>query len=402
METIEEFGKSAEKVNPHGSKNLLICGDFNCPDVNWEYGFTKDGAPNKNVQDRLIDISNENSLVQLQEQPTRGNNILDLTFVTNDSLIRNLNNIPGIADHEAVIIDSYIRPSYCIQKRRKCFIFKKADWDSLFSYCEKLSNSLLLRSEIDYNIHELWDLFKTTLNLGISNFIPSKFVKKRSSLPWMNKNITRLIKKKCKLYKAAKQSGEWGEYNEHQKHCRKTIRKAEHDYVNKTINEGLAENNSKPFWKYIKSKKCDSVGVAPLKVNGKLESEPKKKAETLLNQFKSVFTKDESDELPPVNLKINDSLSSIKIDVKGVEKLLLDINPSKASGPDEIPNLVLKNCARALAPGVAVLFQKSLDSGELPRDWKNANVSPVFKKGDRHLAENYRPVSLTSVLSTMP
>ena len=60
---------------------------------------------------------------------------------------------------------------------------------------------------------------------------------------------------------------------------------------------------------------------------------------------------------------------------------------------------ISKNCARALAPGVAALFQKSLDSGDLPKDWTDANISPVFKKGDKHLAENYRPVSLTSVLS---
>ena len=43
------------------------------------------------------------------------------------------------------------------------------------------------------------------------------------------------------------------------------------------------------------------------------------------------------------------------------------------------------------------IFQLSIDTGELPEDWTNANISPVFKKGDVHPAENYRPVSLTSV-----
>ena len=52
-----------------------------------------------------------------------------------------------------------------------------------------------------------------------------------------------------------------------------------------------------------------------------------------------------------------------------------------------------------MAPGISVLFQKSIDSGKLPKDWTDANITPVFKKGDRHSAENYRPVSLTSVLS---
>ena len=103
--------------------------------------------------------------------------------------------------------------------------------------------------------------------------------------------------------------------------------------------------------------------------------------------------------MPDVKLNIQDSISDIKIDPNGVEKLLSSLQPNKACGPDELPNQVLKNCSKALAPGVSVLFQKSLDSGQLPKDWTDANVAPVFKKGDRHAAENYRPVSLTSVLS---
>ena len=55
-------------------------------------------------------------------------------------------------------------------------------------------------------------------------------------------------------------------------------------------------------------------------------------------------------------------------------------------------------CTVSIAcPGLSAIFQKSIDCGDLPEDWVNANISPVFKKGDVHLAENYRPVSLTSV-----
>ena len=63
-------------------------------------------------------------------------------------------------------------------------------------------------------------------------------------------------------------------------------------------------------------------------------------------------------------------------------------------GPDQIPNIVLKTCAKTLAPGMTKIFQKSIDCSELPDDWLSANVAPVYKKGDVHKAENYRPVSL--------
>ena len=398
INTITEFESSVMKANPKGDKNIIVLGDFNCPHINWNFGYTHDNAPDKNVQDKLIDISIENSLSQLQEKPTRGNSILDLTFTTNTSHIRNLNNIPGLSDHEAVIIDSYIKPIFSVQKKKKVFIFSKADWPSLNSYCQNISNSILSRTK-DYDINHLWDLFKSSLNLGISQHIPSKFIKKRGTLPWLNKNLEKLMRKKTKLYKYAKQNGDWTKYKIIQKVCRKEFRDAENNYINSTINKGLEENNSKPFWRYIKSQKNDNVGVAPLNEKGKLISESKKKAEILLKQFVSVFTTSSSEDLPPVNKRIDATTSSIKIDPAGVEKLLSKIQPHKACGPDEIPNLVLKTCAKSLAPGVAALFQKSLDTGTLPKDWKDANVTPVFKKGARHAPENYRPVSLTSVLS---
>ena len=83
--------------------------------------------------------------------------------------------------------------------------------------------------------------------------------------------------------------------------------------------------------------------------------------------------------------KLPDLTTCIK--TEGVEKLLKNIVTSKACGPDNIPNIILKNCAVQLAPGLRTIFQLSVDSGTLPKDWLNANVSPVFKK-DVHMAEN--------------
>jgi hypothetical protein len=82
---------------------------------------------------------------------------------------------------------------------------------------------------------------------------------------------------------------------------------------------------------------------------------------------------------------------------KGVADLFKKVNPSKASGPDNIPNRFLKECAEELAPIFTTMCQHSIDTGELPQDWLNANTSCIYKKGDKHAAENYRPVSLTSV-----
>ena len=78
-------------------------------------------------------------------------------------------------------------------------------------------------------------------------------------------------------------------------------------------------------------------------------------------------------------------------------KIVGKINISKAAGPDLIPDRMLNMLAPELAPIVHAIFTQSLDTGELPRDWSLANVAPIFKKGNRVLAENYRPVSLICI-----
>ena len=104
-----------------------------------------------------------------------------------------------------------------------------------------------------------------------------------------------------------------------------------------------------------------------------------------------------NEPLPPIKERTYPCMPEIVIKTDGVEKLLRNLSPHKASGPDSLPNTILKNCAAELAPIISDIFQQSLDTGSLPSDWRNANISPVFKKGNKHTASNYRPVSLTSV-----
>ena len=85
------------------------------------------------------------------------------------------------------------------------------------------------------------------------------------------------------------------------------------------------------------------------------------------------------------------------IAVSGVEKLMSNIKPHKASGPDNIPCKLLKELAPELAPCLSSMFQESLNSGLLPKDWKQARIAPAFKKGSTCMPENYRPISLTCV-----
>ena len=90
-------------------------------------------------------------------------------------------------------------------------------------------------------------------------------------------------------------------------------------------------------------------------------------------------------------------MPDIKVNKEGVAKLLHKLNPSKASGPDLIPARILKELAVEIAPFLTTIFKESFNTGKFPRDWRIANVTAIFKKGEKYKASNYRPVSLTSL-----
>ena len=92
-------------------------------------------------------------------------------------------------------------------------------------------------------------------------------------------------------------------------------------------------------------------------------------------------------------------MHTFTVNKEGVQKLLHGLNLHKAEGHDHIPTGLLKEFATELSPVMTLIFQASLQQGEIPADWRQANITPVFKKGDHSVAANCQPISLTSVCS---
>jgi protein tyrosine phosphatase len=82
--------------------------------------------------------------------------------------------------------------------------------------------------------------------------IPSKEIKGNKNISWIRRKEKKMIKKKQRLYKQAKKHNKWTNYRAYQKECKRHLRKAESDYINTNIIEGLENNSTKPFWCYIK------------------------------------------------------------------------------------------------------------------------------------------------------
>ena len=234
----------------------------------------------------------------------------------------------------------------------------------------------------------------------MSSKIPTKLSSKRFKLPWFNRELKRLCRKKSRKYKKAKRSGKerhWKEYKKFQKHVQSKLTEGRWDYINRFLQIGLETGNKKPFWKYLRAQKQEDFGISALKSNGTLFTDRKPISEILNTQFKSVFTKKTSSKIPQMPGTSFPSINALNITEFDVFKLLDKIDVSKASGPDCIPGRILQNLARELAPVLHYIFDQSLNSGDLPADWTLANVAPIFKKGSKLQAVNYRPVSLTCI-----
>ena len=90
-------------------------------------------------------------------------------------------------------------------------------------------------------------------------------------------------------------------------------------------------------------------------------------------------------------------MGDITVDPKGVAKLLDGLNILKAPGPDGLNARVLKECSNEISPILALIFNESLARGDVPDEWRQSNVPPVFKKDEKYDTANYRAVSLTCI-----
>ncbi|KAL8582913.1 hypothetical protein ACOMHN_057066 [Nucella lapillus] len=138
--------------------------------------------------------------------------------------------------------------------------------------------------------------------------------------------------------------------------------------------------------------------------NGRLVTDAKRKAELLDHQFQTAFSegkqyfRDEYEEKCGTQEGNFLVLDDLEVTEEGVHKLLKNLKPNKASGPDEISSRILKELSTELAPALTTIFRSSLSTGQVPSDWRDALVSPIFKKGEHYNPANYRPVSLTCIV----
>ena len=227
--------------------------------------------------------------------------------------------------------------------------------------------------------------------------IPHKLTRTRCNLPWLTSDIRKQIKKRNKLYRQYKTSRLpeiRSRFLQLKSDIQRQMRQSHDVYISRLITDSedrTSSINPKRFWNFIKKLRKDSNGIQSLKVDGNIITDSKEKANIFNSHFRSVFTNEPDEVLPDKGPSPHPLMEDITITTPGIFTLLQNLNIYKASGLDTISTRLLKETAEVTAPILKLIFEKSLATGEgeVPYDWRIANVTPVYKKGERCVPQNY-------------
>ena len=220
-----ELAQISEKIRNNPKTTLILGGDFNAGGINWDNCTVDHDATNRPLKEKLISILDEAGLKQMQREPTRGQNLLDLFCCNKPLLIKSINSIPGISDHNIVLADCKLKPSIITKPQRKIYQWSKADWRSIREQTVVFAENFLA-SASTRNTNENYNTFKEYLEEIMSSKILTKLSSKRFKLPWFNRELKLLCRKKSRKYKKAKRSGKehhWKGYKEFQKHVQSKL-----------------------------------------------------------------------------------------------------------------------------------------------------------------------------------
>ena len=189
----------------------------------------------KSVTDELFNLFDEHMLTNTQHDVTRFNRNLDLHLTTRPSPAKSQNIIPGITDHNIVVMDSDIKPTYNRKPPRKVYSFNstKADWITIKLQTVQYVEAYFKKNYESNSVDQNWKSIKNYLLDMMDKYIPSRHKSPRHNLLWLTTEVKRMIRCKQRKYYQTKKScrpEDWKCYKEMKTSVRRLLRKAHADY----------------------------------------------------------------------------------------------------------------------------------------------------------------------------
>lgn len=408
----EIFDVLSDKIDTllgkYPAAEVVVFGDFNVHNVEW---LVHSRATDSNGQAAHSFALSQN-LSQIVSSPTRvpdratdSGYLLDLFLTTNpDSYHHKVSSPLGTSDHCVVTVTSnslLSKPSAPFH--RTVHRFSKADWSGFRCFLSQIPWNTVLSKDVGQAAQEVAEW----IQIGMSVYVPSRtFQQKPHSQPWFTSECAASISKRnffFHRYQRDRNAKNLSSFKAARRNCRKVILQAKERY-SKHVRKSIATQKlgSKDFWRICNSVlKRNKSSLPSLSLDSEnMAVSSADKAELLCLEFaKNSSLNDENKSPLPIPMRTSSTLSNVSITVRQVRKIMRFLDASKASGPDGIPVIVLKECAPELAPVFTKLFRKCLAVGEFPSCWKIASVVPVPKKGcDSSQPSSYRPISLLPVI----
>ena len=380
-------------------KSSIMVGDFNLPEINWSSGQT--GARSR----EFMGAAEEKFLEQLVDFGTHiKGNTLDLVLTNIPERVLNVEECGrlGHSDHSMIMVTVAVS-SGGGTKEKEQLNWAKGDWVSM-------RNELLAvnwRNELNgKDGNAAWSVLKEKILKTVEKFVPKRRRRNFNKPAWLSSEILRAIRRKKRLWRKAKDGDrrDKDEYDKEEKRVRRMIRSAKRRFEKKLADGGKKDGVAKRrFYAYVKSRTKTRPSIGPLKdKDGRLMRENLEMATLFNESFVKMFTREDTANVPEPTEKFEGHiLEDVVITKKMVQDKIKKLRRGAAAGPDGIGPQILQELSVAIASPLATVMRRTMDTGKVPDDWRTANVSPIYKKGSKSCANNYRPVSLTSVCCKM-
>ena len=286
---------------------------------------------------------------------------------------------------------------------RIAYDYSQADWDGLYDHLINVPWADIFKLGASAAAKEYCEW----VQVGIDVYIPHrKYQVKPHSSPWFPAACAAAIVHRnhfFRLYQREKSSDSRVKFRQTSNHCKRVLEAAKLAYANKTKEYITSQKlGSRDFWRIVSSVLNKGKSAIPTLINSpEWLSSASDKPKLFAENFSLKSNLDDSGISLPIFLsRTNLKLHHISVTPEMVRNVVMNLDLSKASGPDCIPVVVLKNCEPKLSYILAELFNKCLKEFCFPDCWKVSSVVVVFKNvGETSTAKNYRSVSLLSVVS---
>ena len=331
------------------------------------------------------------------DEPAR----LDLLFTSDSEAVEDIRyECPlGKSDHVVVKVKfgmelQRVNEDY----KQDRFRYSRANYDQMRRYFEEVDWSGFER---EMGVEEKWDEFLKIYNEAVERYVPRGGKSGVKGEEWFNGRCSKA--RKCKMskwnrWRDVRTDESWREYVVARNESVRINREERYKYEKGVMEK--CKSDPKLFYRHVNGKMKKREGIVSLEVDGVVYDRAEEMSEVMNKCFQKVFTEEGDFECLREDIGVG-VLREVEVLRRNIKKLMEDLDVNKAPGPDGVSNWILKECRDQLVDKIHSLVSASLATGIVPKDWKRANIVPIYKGGSRGNPLNYRPVSLTSVIGKM-